>query len=70
LNIWDLILEEVNKKKFYAFETSCGDVLVTLDKISYAFCDINLRGIENDIIVDTKEFESKFILYKFINLTI
>ena len=70
MNIWDLILEEVNKKKFYAFETSCGDVLVPLDKITYGFCDINLKGIENDIIVDTKEFESKFILYKFINLTI
>ena len=62
-------MEEVNKTKYYIFLTSCGNVLVPLDKITYAFCDVNLKGIENDVITDTKQFESMFNFLKFIKLT-
>jgi len=62
-------LEEINKLKYYIFLTSCGNVLVPLDKITYAFCDVNLKGIENDIITDTKQFESKFKFVYIIKLT-
>ena len=40
-----------------------------LDKIPYSFCDVNLKGIENDVITDTKQFESMFNFLKFIKLT-
>ena len=62
-------MEEVNKTKYYIFLTSCGNVLVPLDKITYPFCDVNLKGIENDVITDTKQFESMFNFLKFIKLT-